>query len=268
MTRIFDALRKAEAARAHPPGPAPVTPLPTPHAATAHAAARAASPARPAPDALRVALPVVGAVDLGDDVLREMSSLRVSLEAALGERTCRVVMFTSPQGREGTTTVALQFAQALARDPSIRPLLVDTHVRRPAYRADGALRGAVLDPALMPRSGATGAVVTSNLFAVPAPDDIVRAGIFQPGALRTLLDATTAGFDWVVLDGPPVLESPDAAALAALADATVLVVQAGRTKRPVLVRAAEMLRKAGARLVGSVLNRRIHEIPEFIYRRI
>ena len=65
-----------------------------------------------------------------------------------------------------------------------------------------------------------------------------------------------------------MLESPDASALGALADGVVLVVQAGRTKRPVLTRAADLLRKAGARVLGSVLNRRVLEIPEFIYRRI
>jgi Mrp family chromosome partitioning ATPase len=48
----------------------------------------------------------------------------------------------------------------------------------------------------------------------------------------------------------------------------VLVIQVGRSKRPVLSRAADLLAKAGSRMLGSVLNRRVHEIPEFIYRRI
>jgi Mrp family chromosome partitioning ATPase len=36
----------------------------------------------------------------------------------------------------------------------------------------------------------------------------------------------------------------------------------------VLARSADMLRKAGARVLGTVLNRRRLEIPDFIYRRI
>ena len=47
-----------------------------------------------------------------------------------------------------------------------------------------------------------------------------------------------------------------------------MVVQAGRTKRPVLSRSVDLLRKAGARVLGTVLNRRRLEIPGFIYRRI
>jgi len=56
--------------------------------------------------------------------------------------------------------------------------------------------------------------------------------------------------------------------LAALADGVVVVVQAGRTKRPVLTRSVDMVSRAGGRVLGMVLNRRRLEIPGFIYRRI
>lgn len=266
MTRIFDALKKAEAAR--PPvaaQPASVTPIGPPHAA-AGARVVSAMPTR-ALD-MRVALPLVGNVELSPDTVREMTTLRVSLESSLGERTPRVVMFVSPQGGEGTSTVCLQFAQVLARDTAVRPLLIDAHVRRPVFDVDPTQRAALLDARLQQRLKDPVTSPTPNLFVVPATEDLRRAGIFQPAEIRQVLDATTAGFDWVVIDGPPVLESPDAAPLSSVADAVVLVVQAGRTKRPVLVRSAELLRKAGANVLGSVLNRRVLEIPEFIYRRI
>jgi len=267
MTRIFDALKKAEASRppaSHPA--APITPLPPP--APGHAAgARSASISRPAPESWRGALPLLGALELSDEIIREMTALRISLEATLRDRSPRIVMFLSPQGGEGTSTVLLQFAQSLARDPGVRPLIVDTHVRRPVYEVDAAHRCALPAPGLIGGSEAA-TVTTSNVFVVPVGEDLRRTGLFQPSALRQLLDATSAGFDWVLLDGPPVLESPDASALGALADGVVMVVQAGRTKRPVLSRAGDLLRKAGARVLGSVLNRRVHEIPGFIYRRI
>jgi Mrp family chromosome partitioning ATPase len=64
------------------------------------------------------------------------------------------------------------------------------------------------------------------------------------------------------------LESPDAAVLAEVADGVVVVVQAGRTKRPVLTRSVDLVRRAGGRVLGIVLNRRRLEIPGFIYRRL
>lgn len=264
MTRIFDALKKAEATRE---GAEALRPS-APHAVAPAAAGARVSALRVAPDARRAAMPLVGAVELGDETLREMAALRVSLDALLRDRSPRVVMFLSPQGGEGTSTVALQFAQALARDAGMRPLVVDAHVRRPAYEYDADLRCATLSPHLLDRSAEPASVVTSNLFVVPSTGEVRQTGLLQPAALRQILDSTTQGFDWVLLDGPPVLESPDASALSTLADGVVLVVQAGRTKRPVLTRTADLLGKAGARVLGSVLNRRVLEIPEFIYRRI
>lgn len=264
MTRIFDALKKAEAAReAAAPAAGSVTPMPLP---SANAPGRSPAP-RLLAESGRGPLPLLGGLELADDTMREMAALRVSLEAALRDRNPRVVMFLSPQGGEGTSTVALQFAQALARDPSVRPLIIDVNVRRPAYDQDAALRCAVVAGSVAPR-GSEPLAVRSNLFVVPSPEEVRRIGLYQPATLRQVMDTAAPGFDWVILDGPPVLESPDASALGALADGVVLLLQAGRSKRPVVTRAADLLRKAGARVLGSVLNRRVLEIPEFIYRRI
>ncbi len=251
MTRIFDALKKAEAAREGVPAFADP--------------GRAAGP-RAVTDE-RAILPLLGTLDLGGELLREMATLRVGLETALGDRVPRVVMFLGAQGGEGVSTVALQFAQFLAGEGASRPLLVDCNARRPAYAADESQRFATLDRRLGGEPAA-GAVLNSNLFVSPLPESQVRAGVLQAASLRQFVESRVAGFDWVILDGPPVLAAPEASALAAVADGTVIVLQAGRSKRPVLTRAANVLAKAGAHSLGSVLNRRVLEIPGFIYRRI
>jgi hypothetical protein len=79
-----------------------------------------------------------GLAELPADVEREMTGLRISLEATLTRRIPRTVMFIASQGGEGTSTVAAQFAQSLASDERLRVLLVDAHVRRPAYEPDGS----------------------------------------------------------------------------------------------------------------------------------
>lgn len=269
MTRIFDALKKAEASR-QAPSHAPVSSMPSP--ATTPVLGPSHGPSLRAPartsDAWRGALPLLGGAASGPEVLREMMALRVTLEVTLRDRSPRIVMFTSPQGGEGTSTVALQFAQVLARDQGLRPLLVDTHVQRPAFEADASARCAVPSARIAAQSAEQATVVAANLFVSPVPEDQRQAGLYQPAVLRHLLENAASGFDWIVIDGPPVLDSPDASALASIADGVVLVVQAGRSKRPVLTRAADLLRKAGAQVLGSVLNRRVLEIPEFIYRRI
>jgi cellulose biosynthesis protein BcsQ len=163
--------------------------------------------------------------------------------------------------------VVQQFARVLARDGELRVLLLDMHVDRPTIEVDAARRLAFCSGAS--RRGAAGepGEPVEHLHALPVPAEL-RSRVYPAETARELLDSVAGAYDWIVIDGPPVLEAPDAATLAAIADAVVMVVRAGRTKRPVLARAVEVLRKNGARVVGSVLNRRQLEIPEFIYRRI
>ena len=281
MTRIFDALRKARthAQPAPPPhapaalpmpAPAPAPRPPAPYGAPqAHGAAGLAAPAR-----TDLPLPALAFLEtrppMGDDVLREMGTLRLHLEAALTERVPRRVMLVGLQGHEGVTTVAAQFALSLARDETIRVLLVDAHGRRAALSAAAEhpeTRPGAASPERAAEPGDDRGAL-SRLRVLPLPVAYRSAGGVPAHGMRQLLDSVEAAFDWIILDGPPVLESPVAATLAALADGALLVVQAGRTKRPVLGRAVDLLRRAGARVLGTVLNRRRLEIPGFIYRRI
>ncbi|MBI1798842.1 MAG: CpsD/CapB family tyrosine-protein kinase [Candidatus Eisenbacteria bacterium] len=264
MSRIFDALRKAEAGRSAPPPalaapamtppPASVTPIPS---SSAHSAARALGSAAQA-----TVLHATVLAGLPDQVMREMTTLRVSLESSIVDREPRTVVFMSAQGGEGTSTVAAQFVIALASDPRSRVLFVDANAQRPALRPGepGSLAGL-----FGVGSDAQGAPVVDLL---PVPEAIRGTEIYSPADLEARLDALGSRYDWIVLDGPPVLYAAEASSLAAVAECVVMVVEAGRTKKPVLSRSVDLLRKAGARVLGSVLNRRLLEIPEFIYRRI
>ena len=257
MTRIYDALKKAESSRQRLGlGPAPIGPVPGQAPPSGWGAAA---------DGVPAPLPLLGGVDLGEDAIRETTALRVSLESVLADRVPRTLMFTSAQAGEGTSTVALQFAQSLAHG-SARVLFVDAHAKRPVCFADDSQRHAVLDPRVA--SPAMAGIMTPNLSAMPVTEEAVTSGNVPAGVIRAALQSTVGAFDWVVVDGPPVVESPDAATLAGLVDGVILVLHAGRAKRPVVARAVEMLRKAGGRVLGTVLNRRVHEIPGFIYRRI
>jgi len=268
MTRLFDALRKARSA---PPARGPAGPPARLAIAAAPPVARKAvrpaaeRPAAPDEGARPRIVTSGGAAELPADVRREMTGLRISLEAALTQRVPRIVMFLASQGGEGTSTVAAQFAQSLASDERLRVLLADAHARRPAYCPDGS--PAVARPArATPRGQAQSDARSPDLM--PLPEGSHEARTLTPVSLRESLDAIASGYDWIVIDGPPVLESPDAATLGVVADGVVVVVQAGRTKRPVLTRSVDLMSRAGGRVLGIVLNRRRLEIPGFIYRRI
>jgi Mrp family chromosome partitioning ATPase len=271
MSRIFDALKKAQLRQPAEPEPG-LRQLPP--AAPPDLGPRSIKPALTRPEPVREAprgeaTPVIiairEAVELPEDVIREMTRLRVSIESLFADRASRSVMFVSSQGHEGTSTVAFQFVFALARDTRIRTLLVDAHARRPALES-GA--GKPTEPRAPFAPGTVREPEARTVNGWPLGEQFHEIGLLSPALMREVIEWASSRYDWIVFDGPPVLESADAAPIAAVTDGVIVVVESGRTKRPVLQRTVDLLRQAGGRVLGSVLNRRRLEIPGFIYRRI
>ncbi len=265
MTRIFEALRKAHAIRSQA-APPPSEPIPASRTSLGRAMARSAEPVLSVVEPVR--LP-----PLPEDFERELTHLRYALESELPGKTCRMIALACAQAREGATTVAASLARVLSQDAGQRVLLVDANARRPGVaaifglQAEASLREVLVGGVEFGRSLVT--VERRNLRVLCAAPSREPGGVpFPLSELREFLAGVGSGYHWVILDVPPVLEAPEGPAIASLADGVVLVMRAGHVKRPVAARAAEVLRKAGGRVLGSVLNRRRLEIPEFIYRRV
>jgi Mrp family chromosome partitioning ATPase len=83
-----------------------------------------------------------------------------------------------------------------------------------------------------------------------------------------LLQALNANFEYALIDCPSISTSHEAAMIAPDVDGVVLVVEADRTKRDQIFRARQTIEMAQGRLMGMVLNRRRHVVPDWIYRRL
>lgn len=70
---------------------------------------------------------------------------------------------------------------------------------------------------------------------------------------KSLLDRLRSETEFLVFDAPPLSEVGDGLAVAARADAVLLLVRSGRTKRAAAQRAKESLDRIGARVLGAVL---------------
>jgi non-specific protein-tyrosine kinase len=57
-----------------------------------------------------------------------------------------------------------------------------------------------------------------------------------------------------LIDTPPIIAVTDAAVLAPRMDGVLLVVNAGKTKRELAIKARDMLKQVNANLLGVVLN--------------
>ena len=70
--------------------------------------------------------------------------------------------------------------------------------------------------------------------------------------MQRLLEEAAAGFDWVILDAPPVEAVTDGKLLAAMVDAVVLVIRAGCTQHGAVQRTIDTIGRD--RILGVVLN--------------
>ena len=255
MSRIFDALRKAERERVKPPRPR-----------------KRPAPSRPASAEAGENVFLRG---LDEQFRRSLQNLRNSIDSEMRNRESRVILFTSSVAGEGTTTIVSFLARMLSLGETERVLLVDCAVHHPSLHTlfgIGNERG-IVD---FLSGSATLEQVTTSVDADAL--DIVTAGgsvsaemiqsRFNSEIMRRFVKETGEIYDYVLIDSSAVLEAPETPIIASSADAVVLVVQAGSTKREVIKRAVQMVEKLDGSFIGTVLNRKQYHIPDFIYRRV
>jgi len=81
-----------------------------------------------------------------------------------------------------------------------------------------------------------------------------------------LFDALRESHDYIVVHAPPSSQSFTGIENASLADATVLVVRAESTRKPVIAGLKSQVEDAGGHLIGVALTHRRGDIPAAIYR--
>jgi Mrp family chromosome partitioning ATPase len=82
------------------------------------------------------------------------------------------------------------------------------------------------------------------------------------------MDIVQQRFDYTILDSAPITTFAESQAICSRVDGVLLVIETGKTRRQVAIRAKKELEEAGGRLLGVVLNKRRYYIPDWIYKRL
>jgi capsular exopolysaccharide synthesis family protein len=184
--------------------------------------------------------------------------IRTSLEWVSGQRELHTLMLASAGPGEGKSTVAVNLSWVFW-ELGRRLLLLDADLRRPALHAALGYPGhAGLADVLAGRLrlDAAGHPVRDGFTLLPAGSGLgAKPGVLLTAErLRPLLDTLKGQAELVIFDSAPVLAVADNLVLASLVDGVVLIARAGPTQRRDLLRAKEALERAGATLLGAVLN--------------
>lgn len=192
-------------------------------------------------------------------------SIHTRLGLAFAQRPPKVVAIVSADAGEGKSTIALSLARQQVQ-AGRRVVVVDTDFRRSriANRIPGINEAPGLSEVLRNAANPRDVIQSDPRSAA----DIVVAGrerldSFDLGDaakldafLKCLRDGFGArdGYDLIVLDAPPLLAVSDAQVIAGVAEATLMVVRWGRTRRRVVQYAIEQAARFGGRIDGIILS--------------
>jgi receptor protein-tyrosine kinase len=206
---------------------------------------------------------LAGSGDLGPGIWDSYRGLLANLSAS-GELP-RTIVVTSASPAEGKTMTAVNLATTLA-SRRMRVILVDGDARRPML---ASLYGVAAQAGGFAELVATGEIGARTIVPAPgeletlrlvlsSPEHADDVDFFDPRAVARALALLGDEADVVVVDSSPITEVADAMALAAAADAVLIAVRLGVTRRDKLNELRRQLAQHGVAAAGFVVTTRQH----------
>jgi protein-tyrosine kinase len=266
MSRVHDALRRAEMAGMMPPEEPPVVPpeaVPVspdlrPPDAPVNGAAAAVAPLRlnihpnmlsevqvvpfsPAPESHLLDLN-----NSHETPAEEFRTLRTRLNHLQSLQPLHTIVVTSPSPAEGKTFTAVNLALAQSHLAESSVLLGDFDLRRPIvhnlFQIDRAPGLSDFLTGQCTFAQAIRRVEAMNLYLLPAGSPVKNPlELLNMRQAKLLFEELPRTFNWSVFDTPPLLFSADANLLSTMADGTILVVKIGSTTFDNVTRAMQSL---------------------------
>ena len=186
--------------------------------------------------------------------------LRTNIQFSSPDRPLKTLLITSPSPTEGKSLTLANLGVVMAQAGQ-RVILVDTDLRRPTLHRifglsnDSGLTSALfnedsdVDRWLQPTEVENLRVLASGPLP-PNPSELLGSQ-----RMERLVEKLKAHADVVLFDSPPSLVVTDAAVLTNRVDGTILIIDAGTTRRGLAQRTKYDLEKVGANILGATLNR-------------
>jgi protein-tyrosine kinase len=196
----------------------------------------------------------------GDDNARgseEFRTLRSRLYHTREKMPLKKILVTSALPKEGKSFTAANLAQVLVRQHGRRVLLVDADLRAPRLHI---MLGTSSSPGLSDYLQGVSDEISimqrgpmESLFFIPCGAEISDPSeLVANGRLPLLLQRVETLFDWIIIDSPPAVPVSDASVLAKACDGVLMVVRSNATPVDMARRARQEFPDQA--LVGVVLN--------------
>jgi Mrp family chromosome partitioning ATPase len=201
-----------------------------------------------------------------ENIRKHYKSLISNLDSIFFSKSYKSILFVGTSEGNGTSTIAASFAQLLAKNNEYNVLLVDANFNSPGICKFLKETNYLSDPSNLKDMNEKVTLFSSklrNLYIFICDKELPNPEkIFQ----RSWFELAYEKFDYIIFDGATAFDSSDIQKIATNVDGTVLVVEAGKTRQQVALRAKTQLELAGGNILGVILNKKKRFIPEIIYR--
>lgn len=185
-------------------------------------------------------------------------TIRTNINFSMPGPDTQTILFTSASKEEGKSTTSCNMAIVFA-EAGKRVLLVDADMRRPTLHHTFQMPNKIgLSNLLLNKGRLQDSVKRSGVPGL----DLLLCGQIPPNPaellstpkLDELLDEMKSKYDIIIIDSPPLLSVTDSKILANKCDATVLVVNTGKSEKESVVKARDALVTSKAFIMGVVMN--------------
>jgi succinoglycan biosynthesis transport protein ExoP len=221
------------------------------------------------PQVLRV--PLLGMIPISEDDVEDLLldpksavseayfSLQTTLRLSTDHGFPRSIVVTSSRPGEGKSTTSYALARSLTQ-LGRRVLLIDADMRSPSVHRMTRLsnvRG--LSNYLSGEDDVSELIQTfgvANMFVMAAgPQPPSAAELLASDRLATLVSELTVTFDFIVIDGPPVMGIADAPLIGSCVEGTVFVIEAHATTKGTARVAITRMQASHVPILGAVLTK-------------
>lgn len=205
-----------------------------------------------------------------EDVAEEYLKLKTNLVMIKSAAPLQLLGVVGSKHGDGATSVATNLALAFATDGTHRVLVVDASFHRPSIHRVFRFPREPGFTDLLAGAGSFEDFIHDTPVPQLAAITVGRAAGNPARLLETercsqFLAFARERYDVTIFDTSPFLPYSDARVMATRVDGSLVVVQANHTRLADVARTKHQLQAIGARVLGAVLNRQKHFIPEFMH---
>ncbi|MCB1651356.1 MAG: hypothetical protein KDI46_04810 [Alphaproteobacteria bacterium] len=206
-----------------------------------------------------------------------LASLLSAMDALSADKPKKIgtmTHFTSAYDHENAGTIALEASYFAAAHERRKVLLINATAQ--GYRIHTET-GTYPDISLehftdtLARTGKTQGVPIVNIrgaglsYATLFDNKPYQNPSFNILILKDMFEALRTVYDTIIIHSDQALQGGIAGALAPCSDGTVIIIQAERTRTPVIKEMIAMIENSGGKVIGSVMTERKYYIPQWLY---